>query len=99
VPAYNKQNTDAPFVDMAQLKLWKEIVVVAQCFLPQVGIAPTGARNELLIAPFGASFDSGKKHCGVLLIVSRNWHSAFNKEKYLWQRSFISDLQAPRWLF
>lgn len=28
--AHNKQNTDAPFVDMAELKLWKEIVVVAQ---------------------------------------------------------------------
>jgi hypothetical protein len=25
--AYNKQNTDAPFVDMAQLKLWKEVVM------------------------------------------------------------------------
>jgi opacity protein-like surface antigen len=46
--------------------------VVAQCFLPRVDIAPTGARNELLIAPFGASFDSGKKHCGVLLNVMRN---------------------------
>lgn len=43
--AYNKQNTDAPFVDMAQLKLWKEIVVVAQCFLPRVGIAPSGAEK------------------------------------------------------
>jgi hypothetical protein len=28
--AHNKQNTDAPFVDMALLNLWKEIVVVAQ---------------------------------------------------------------------
>jgi hypothetical protein len=64
---------------MAPLKLWKEIVVVAQCFLPRVGIAPTGARNELLIAPFGASFDSGKKHCGVLLNVMR--HCTHNIEK------------------
>jgi hypothetical protein len=57
---------------MAQLKLWKEIVVVAQCFLPRVGIAPTGAKNEFLIAPSGASFSSGKKHCGVLLNVMRH---------------------------
>ena len=28
----------APFVDMAQLKLWKEIVVVAPLFLPRVGL-------------------------------------------------------------
>ena len=41
--------------------------MVAQCFLPRLGIAPTGARNEFLIAPFGASFNSGKKRCGVLL--------------------------------
>ncbi|MDH7604514.1 MAG: hypothetical protein QHH13_06410 [Melioribacter sp.] len=40
--------------------------MVAQCFLPRFGIAPTGARNKLLIAPFSASFDIGKKHCGVL---------------------------------
>jgi hypothetical protein len=32
---HNKQNTDAPFVDMAPLNLWKEIVVVAQpAFIP-----------------------------------------------------------------
>jgi len=40
--AANKQNTDAPFVDMAWLKLWEEIVVVAQCFLPRVGICAFG---------------------------------------------------------
>jgi hypothetical protein len=47
--------------------------------LPRVGIAPTGARNELLIAPFGASFDSGKKHCGVLLNVMRNCATRRNR--------------------
>lgn len=28
--SHNKQNTDAPFVDMDQLRLWKGIFVVAQ---------------------------------------------------------------------
>jgi len=31
--------------------------------------APTGARNKLLIAPFGASFNSGKLHCVLLVNV------------------------------
>lgn len=31
--------------------------------------APTGATNQLLIAPFGASFDSGNLHCVLLVNV------------------------------
>jgi hypothetical protein len=40
VPAYNKQNTDAPFGNMAQLKLWEKdscgrsIVFAASWYVP-----------------------------------------------------------------
>lgn len=67
--ALNKQNTDAPFVDMAQLKLWRKIVVVAPLFLPRFGLAAPAAKNESFIAASAASSLSGKNNGGVLLNV------------------------------
>jgi len=56
--------------------LLKRIIDVAPLFLPRVGIAPTGAKNMFLIAPFGASFDSGKNNGVLTQNVSRKRHEA-----------------------
>jgi len=47
---------------MAQLKLWKEIVVFAPLPLPRFGLRLRAQENEPLIAPFAASSSSGKSN-------------------------------------
>jgi len=49
--AYNSSNNGAPFVDRAQLKLWKRMVVVALRFLVRFGLRTPPPMNE--------SFDRG----------------------------------------
>lgn len=65
--SYNRRNHAAPFVYMAQLKLWGKIVVVAQRFLPQVGMRTSPQEISLLIAAPCAAFLKGK-NSGVLAL-------------------------------
>jgi hypothetical protein len=69
--AANKRKHGAPFVDMAQLKLWKEIVEVAPLFLPRLGIAAPAAENESLVAASAASSLSAKNNGVLTLNVGR----------------------------
>jgi hypothetical protein len=55
---------------MAQLKLRKEIIVVAPLFLARLGMRLRARQNELLIAPYGASFPSAKNNGVVTANVS-----------------------------
>jgi hypothetical protein len=45
-PAANKRKHGAPIVDMARLKLWKEIVVVTPLFLPRTWFAAPATRDN-----------------------------------------------------
>ncbi|HXG06033.1 MAG TPA: hypothetical protein VNI77_01745, partial [Nitrososphaera sp.] len=65
--AANKRKHGAPLVDSAQLKLRKEIVVLAPLFLAQLGIAAPAATNESFVAASAASSLSAKNN-GVLTL-------------------------------
>jgi hypothetical protein len=70
--SHNRRNHGAPFVDMAQLKLRKEIVVVAQQFLPRVGMCAPPRENESFCSGVAHSVDSGKNCCVVTPNVMRH---------------------------
>jgi hypothetical protein len=57
---------------MAQLKLWKESVVVAPLFLARLGIAAPAAGNESFVAASAASSLSAKNNGVLTLNVMRH---------------------------
>jgi len=71
-PTSNVSGASAPFVDMAELNLWKRMVVVAPLLLPRVGLRLGAREIGRLIAPVAASFSSGKSNGVVAANVMRH---------------------------
>ena len=66
---------------MARLELRKEVVVFAPLLLPRVGLRLRAQKIKLLIAPFAASFSSGKSNGVVAANVMRHARQRKGKEE------------------